>query len=169
MMLATSDLGIVLFASGDGSGTFTTRTGQAGTPRTLTEAHYLASDWFDVGRFNELFLTVSGVVSVAMFGFSVIVERRRVDEAGLASRPSVIGMLRCDDPLAPKLAQQTISRAQFVGQNVSDWPNAGAAVEDLDIVLSTTDHRGAAECRVLVIAIAAPEAADRVIVAVRGA
>ena len=65
-MLATSDLGVVLYISGDGSGVFTTRTGQSGTVRTLTEAHYVASDWFEAGRFNELFITISGVVSVAM-------------------------------------------------------------------------------------------------------
>jgi len=169
-MHAMSDLGIVLVASGDGSGVFTTRTGQPGTARTLTEAHYIGSDWFDgAGRFNELFITVSGVVSVAMFGFTVILERRRVDEGGLASHPSVIGTLRCDDPMATKATQQTITRGQLIGQNVSDWPDGTAAVEDLDVVLSTTDHRGATECRVLVIATAAPEPTDRIIVAIRGA
>jgi len=169
-MPAMSDLGLVLYASGDGSGVFTTRTGQPGTVRTLTEANYIASDWLeDVGRFNELFITVSGVVSIAMFGFTVVLERRRIDEGGLASRPSVIGTVRCDDPMATKATQQTITRGQFIGQNVSDWPNGTAALEELDVVLSTTDHRGATECRVLVIATAAPEPTDRIIVAVRGA
>src|SRR5207248_1702431 len=78
-MPPTSDVGIVLYASQDGSGSFTKADGNPGTVRTITNANFIASDWFDVGRFADLFITVAGVISGGMTSVVVMIERRRSD------------------------------------------------------------------------------------------
>ena len=168
--MSNSDLGIVLFASGDGSGSFSNRDGTPGVVRTLTNANFIASDWFDVGRLAELLISISGVVSAQMASAVVMLERRRTDEKNplFVYSPAVIGTLRTDDPTAAKAAQQTITRNQLAGQTVSAWPNVAPAVEILDVVLATTDQRWAGQCRVLVKATNAVAPTDRVVISANG-
>ncbi len=167
-MHGSSDLGIVLFASGDGTGVFSTQTGETGMARMLTNTHFLASDWFDAGRFAALFVTVSGVISASMAGVTVMLERRRRDDGTVLFQPSVIGTRRCDDPLTARSTQQTITRSQLAGQTVSEWPAGAPRPERLDVVLSTAEHRGAGQCRVLLQASGPPDPADRIVVALVG-
>lgn len=96
--MATSDLGIVLFASGDGSGSFTTPDGAAGTVRTLTEQHFLASPWFEAARVGQLFVTVSGAISAQMASAVVIdLRRSKTDQEG---RGRVVAAQRLDPEFA---------------------------------------------------------------------
>lgn len=168
--MSASDLGIVLFARGDGTGAYTKPDGSAGTIRTLTEQHFIASDWFEAGRLAQLFITISGSISAQMASAVVLLERRRRDaQNGALFGPAVIATLRADDLGAAAAAQQTITRAQLAGQNVSGWPNVAPAVEALDVVLLATAHAWAGPCRVLVKATNAPQPTDQLIVAVNGA
>lgn len=167
-MPSNSNLGVVLLASGDGSGAYTTRSGEAGTVRTLTAQNYTASPWLDVGRLADLFITISGTISAQMGGVLVRVERRRLDEQNNALfRPALIATARADQPAAPRAIEQTIARADLVGQSVSAWPNVAPAIEVLDVVLVTTDHRWG-QCRVLVKAVNAPAASDVIVIAANG-
>ena len=142
--------------------------GTPGTVRTLTNANWIASDWLDAGRFADVYLTVAAVISVQMATVLVMLERRRRDDVNSFFSPALVGTLRLDDPTAAKTAQQTITRAQLVGQSVSAWPAVAPATETLDVVLSTTDQRWAGQCRVLVKATGAPQPTDRLIIAING-
>ena len=97
-----------------------------------------------------------------------MIERRRHDELNASLfYPALVGTARLDDPSAAMATVQTITRAQLVGQTVSDWPAAGPAIETLDVVLATTNHRWG-QCRVLVKATGAPQPTDWIVIAANG-
>lgn len=166
--MSNSDLGVIFYGSGDGSGSYVGPDGNPGLVRTLTDAHWLAGPWIQAGRFADLFLTISAVVSAQMTSFAVTLERRRSDTRNALFHPALIATARLDDPAAGRATQQTITRAQLVGQTMSAWPNVAPAIETLDVVLATVDQRWAGECRVLVKTTGVPLAGDRVVIAACG-
>jgi len=165
--------GVVFFGTNDGSGAYTDPKGNAGVPWTLTNANFEAGEWFPVGPTDrELFLDVSGVISVAMASALVIVEAQARDPRNGSAllAPFVCGTVRVDKQSnatvvrAPE-AQQTIARADLAGQSVSANKDGSApAAEVLDVVLRTVDQRGAFQARVLVKGSNAAQAGDTVVV-----
>lgn len=166
--MPNSDLGVVLYASGDGTGSYVAPDGNAGSVRTLTANNWIASDWFDPGRFADLYVTISGIISVQLASVLVRLERQRRDATNAVFHTALIGSRRLDDPSAGELVEHTIARANLVGQNVSAWPNASPAVETLDVVLFTPNARWSGPCRILVKASNGPANADRIVVAING-
>jgi len=162
--------GCIFFGTSDGSGAYTDPKGNAGTPWTLTNANFEASDQFPVGPDDrDLFIDIAAVISVGMASAVIIVEGLVEDRnnPGLFN-PFVCGTVRVDKQsnagatIAPA-ASQTIARADLAGQSVSlAKAGGGATTEVLDVTLRTTDHRGAAFVRVLVKATNAPQAGDKV-------
>jgi hypothetical protein len=162
--MANYDLGVLLYATQSGSGSYAKPDGTAGTVRTLSAANYIASDWFDAGRFADLYLTVSGAISTTMASGVVIVERKRVDaNNGTLFGPAVVPVTRLD---ANTIATSTtITRAQLAGQSVSAWPSVSPATEQLDVVLFTQGLRWASKFRVLLLASGAPQSGDTIVIA----
>ena len=158
-----NDLGVILYASQDGSGSYVTPKGTTVSAKTLTSANYITSSTINCGGFSALALTVTGTISVAMASAVVIVERRRVDPNNTSiPKWSVIGTVRSDAPGSSPAASQTILRADLVGQSVDE--GSGAAAEVLGVTLLTTDHVLASELRVIVVASNAPQAGDKIII-----
>jgi len=107
------DGGIVLYAqrSGDVADTFLTVKGVAGVVRTLSAAHWIASDWFQVGAVENLHLTVKGTISVGLASVLLRVEGKRRDTLNDTSasvtfgRPYLIDTVRTDIPAAGPAAE----------------------------------------------------------------
>ena len=164
--------GCIFFGTNDGTGAYTAPNGNPGVPWTLTNANFEASDWFPVNPADkDLLIDVSGVISVGMASAIVIVEAQAADPFNTSLlTPYICGTIRTDNQSnttvvrAPE-KQQTILRADLVGQSVSVAKAGGSpATEVLDVVLRTTDHRGAFQMRVLVKCSNAPQAGDKLIV-----
>ena len=173
-----SDSGSILFASGDGAGTFVDVKGNPGVVRTLSAAHWIASDWFFVGAWQTMALTVSGQISSSLASVTIAVESRRIDKQNLAMDyfPAIVGTVRSDQPDVAPAASQSIALADLLRgagtgtDQVSSWDGtaggASAAAEILDVRLLTKDAVLTGQCRVLVLCANAPQAADFVRVAV---
>lgn len=170
--------GVVFYGTNDGTGAYIAPNGTAGTPWTLTNANFEASDWFDVGpRDSEIHLDVGGVISAIGTSAQIIVEGQAQDplNTSLIAIPYVVSTERLDNEanatvLRAPATSQTILRADLVGQSVSTAKNgAGPAAEVLDVTLRTRDLRGAYRARVLVKWGGAPQAGDKFYVAVAAA
>jgi len=177
-----ADGGIVLLAqySGDTKTTFKGPgdNGTPGTPgvvRNLTEANYIASKWFPVGRFDSLHLTIGGNLSALTGSFDVVLERRRKDSVnGGIYAPSIVSTVRTDAPGTPPANSQTILAADLTPGaplSVSDWDGSAAGATPANetsrtVLLITTDAVLSGEVRVLIKCAAAPHAGDIVFVAV---
>jgi hypothetical protein len=157
------DFGIMLYASHGGAGSYTTVTGEVGTPRTLTNANYISSDEIYVGAGQSLALVVDGVISVGLASVVFIVEAKQRDAANpTLTNWSVIGTVRSDSPSTAPAASQTVTRANLAGQSVADGLGGGASTETLGVRLLTTDFQAATQVRVIAKATNATQAGDRV-------
>ena len=155
--------GLVFYATGNGQGApLKDYRGGDINPGTLTDAHWLASPTFPIGRAADAIATLAAKLAGGK-SLKLRFEVQLVDGQNPSTwQWAAIQSRRLDTVTTPEQVEHTIIPADLVGQDLG----SGATVRDLAFRVSQASLSGL--CRVIVTAGAAPDAADYAIVAVVG-
>ena len=155
--------GIVFYGTGNGAGAaLKDYRGANINPQTLTQANWITSTEFAIGRAQEALAMLAAKLAPAK-SLKLRFETKYVDDQNPATwQWAAIPSTRLDTVTTPELIEHTILPAELVG------PDLGAGPTVRDVVFRITRARLSGLCRVLVTTGAAPDAADYAIVAVTG-
>lgn len=152
--------GIVLYGTGDGSGApLKDYRGADVNPQALTNANWLASTEFSIGRAQDALATLAGKLAAGK-SLKVRFETKYVDDQNPATGEwAAIPSTRLDTVATPQQIEHTIVPADLVGLDL------GAGPTTHDVAFRIDQGKLSGLCRVLVTAGAAPDAGDYAIMA----
>ncbi len=155
--------GVVFYATGDGQGAAIKDYRSLDiNPVALTDAYWLASSTFPIGRAADALATLAAKLAAGKslkLRFEVqLVDGQNPSTWQWASIPST----RLDTVTSPEQVEHTIAPADLIGQDFG----SGATVRDVAFRLSQVSLSGL--CRVIVTAGAVPDPGDYAVVAVVG-
>lgn len=154
--------GVVFYATGNGQGALKDYRGADILPATLTDAHWLASPAFPIGRAPDAMATLAAKLAGGK-SLKLRFEVQRVDDQNPSTwQWAAIPSQRLDTVTTPEQVEHTIAPADLLGQDFG----SGATVRDVAFRIAQASLSGL--CRVIMTAGAAPDAADYAIVAVVG-